>query len=98
MKQNKLFPFFRKDTLTLDEIFKEAKVYFNHVKFTIKDDIFRFIWFKQKQGFLHLMKRLSSFKQFVCRTSGMIEFIRKPDITLNENLEKLKENIKNIGI
>ena len=34
------FPFYRKDTLCLDEIFKEAKVYFNHVKFTIKNDIF----------------------------------------------------------
>ena len=37
------FPFFRKDTLSLDKIFKEAKVYFNHVKFSInscKPEIF----------------------------------------------------------
>ena len=44
------FPFFRKDTLSLDEIFKEAKVYFNHVKFTIKDDIFVISLIQTKAG------------------------------------------------
>lgn len=94
------FPFFRKDTLTLDEIFKEAKVYFNHVKFTIKDDIFTIYLIQTKAGVSTLDEEIIKFsKQFPMRTSGMIEFITKnSDITLNENLEKLKENIKNIGI
>ena len=94
------FPFFRKDTLTLDEIFKEAKVYFNHVKFTIKDDIFTIYLVQTKAGVSTLDEEIIKFsKQFPMRTSGMIEFIRKnSDITLNENLEKIKENIKNIGI
>ena len=94
------FPFFRKDTLILDEIFKEAKVYFNHVKFTIKDDIFTIYLVQTKAGVSTLDEEIIKFsKQFPMRTSGMIEFITKnSDITLNESLEKLKENIKNIGI
>lgn len=39
-KAKQAFPFFRKDTLNLDEIFKEAKVYFNYVKFTIENYTF----------------------------------------------------------
>ncbi len=44
------FPFFRKDTLTLDGIFKEAKVYFNHVKFTIENDTFKIYLVQTKAG------------------------------------------------
>ncbi len=84
----------------MDEIFKEAKVYFNHVKFTIKDDIFTIYLIQTKVGVSTLDEEIIKFsKQFPMRTSGMIEFITKnSDITLNESLEKLKENIKNIGI
>ncbi len=92
------FPFFRKDTLTLDEIFKEAKVYFNHVKFTIKDDICTIFLVQTKAGVSTLDEEIIKFsKQFSMKTSGLDEFISKnSNITLNESLQKLKEDIKNI--
>ncbi len=92
------FPFFRKDTLTLDEIFKEAKVYFNHVKFTIEDDIFTISLVQTKAGVSTLDEKIIKFsKQFSMKTSGIKEFISKnSNMTLNESLAKLKEDIKNI--
>ncbi|MDD2888288.1 MAG: hypothetical protein PHY66_10825 [Aliarcobacter sp.] len=92
------FPFFRKDTLSLDEIFKGAKVYFNHVKFTIKDDIFTISLVQTKAGVSTLDEEIIKFsKQFPMKTSGLKEFISKnSNITLNENLQKLKEDIKNL--
>lgn len=94
------FPFYRKDTLCLDEIFKEAKVYFNHVKFTIKDDIFTISLVQTKAGVSTLDEEIIKFsKQIPMKTLGLMEFIAKnSDITPNENLQKLKEDIKNIGI
>ena len=92
------FPFFRKDTLSLDEIFKEAKVYFNHVKFTIKDEIFTISLIQTKAGVSTLDEEIIKFsKQFSMKTSGLDEFISKnSNNTLNESLMKLKEDIKNI--
>jgi hypothetical protein len=92
------FPFFRKDTLCLDEIFKEAKVYFNHVKFTIKDEIFTISLIQTKAGVSTLDEEIIKFsKQFSMKTSGLDEFISKnSNNTLNESLQKLKEDIKNI--
>lgn len=94
------FPFYRKDTLCLDEIFKEAKVYFNHVKFTIEDEIFTISLVQTKAGVSTLDEEIIKFsKQFFMKTSGLMEFIAKnSDITLNENLQKLKEDMKNTGI
>lgn len=92
------FPFFRKDTLSLDEIFKEAKVYFNHVKFTIKDDIFTILLVQTKAGVSTLDEEIIKFsKQFPIKTFGLEKFISKnSNITLDENLQKLKEDVKNI--
>lgn len=94
------FPFYRKDTLSLDEIFKEAKVYFNHVKFTIEDDIFTIFLVQTKAGVSTLDEEIIKFsKQIPMKTLGLMEFIAKnSDITLSESLQKLKEDIKNIGI
>ncbi|WP_419671427.1 hypothetical protein [Aliarcobacter butzleri] len=72
------FPFFRKDTLSLDEIFKEAKVYFNHVKFSIKDDIFTISLVQTKAGVSTLDEEIIKFsKDFPMKTSGLQEFIEK---------------------
>ena len=92
------FPFFRKDTLSLDEIFKEAKVYFNHVKFTIKDDIFTISLIQTKAGVSTLDEEIIKFsKQFPIKTSGLEEFILKnSNIPLDESSQKLNEDIKNI--
>ena len=92
------FPFFRKDTLSLDEIFKEAKVYFNHVKFTIKDEIFTISLIQTKAGVSSLDEEIIKFsKQILMKTSGLKEFIAEnSNKTLNERLMKLKEDIKNI--
>ncbi|MCT7603068.1 hypothetical protein [Aliarcobacter butzleri] len=72
------FPFFRKDTLSLDEIFKEAKVYFNHVKFSIKDDIFTISLVQTKAGVSTLDEEIIKFsKDFPMKTSGLQKFIEK---------------------
>ena len=72
------FPFFRKDTLCLDKIFKEAKVYFNHVKFTIENDTFNIYLIQTKAGVSTLDEEIIKYsKQFPIKTSGLIEFIAK---------------------
>ena len=72
------FPFFRKDTLSLDEIFKEAKVYFNHVKFSTKDDIFTISLVQTKAGVSTLDEEIIKFsKDFPMKISGLQEFIEK---------------------
>ncbi|WP_323664864.1 hypothetical protein [Aliarcobacter butzleri] len=72
------FPFFRKDTLSLDEIFKEAKVYFNHVKFSIKDDIFTISLVQTKAGVSTLDEEIIKFsKDFPMKISCLQEFIEK---------------------
>lgn len=72
------FPFFRKDTLSLDEIFKEAKVYFNHVRFTIKDDIFNISLVQTKAGVSTLDEEIIKFsKDFPMKIPGLQEFISK---------------------
>ncbi|MFX4266316.1 hypothetical protein ACOL29_01505 [Aliarcobacter butzleri] len=92
------FPFFRKDTLSLDEIFKEAKVYFNHVRFTIKDDIFTISLVQTKAGVSTLDEEIIKFsKQFPIKTSGLNEFISKnAKLELTQSSLKIKEDIKNI--
>ena len=92
------FPFFRKDTLSLDKIFKEAKVYFNHVKFSIKDDIFTISLVQTKAGVSTLDEEIIKFsKQFPIKTSGLNEFISKnTKLALTQSSLKIKEDIKNI--
>lgn len=70
------FPFFRKDTLCLDKIFKEAKVYFNHVKFTIENDTFNIYLIQTKAGVSTLDEEIIKYsKQFPIKTSGIKEFM-----------------------
>ena len=70
------FPFSRKDTLNLDEIFKEAKVYFNHVKFTIENDTFNIYLVQTKAGVSNLDEEIVKYsKQILMKKSGLIEFI-----------------------
>ncbi len=72
------FPFFRKDTLSLDEIFKEAKVYFNHVKFTIEDDTFNIYLIQTKAGVSTLDEEIIKYsKQILMKRSGINEFLTK---------------------
>lgn len=72
------FPFFRKDTLCLDKIFKEAKVYFNHVKFTIENDTFNIYLVQTKAGVSTLDEEIIKYsKQFPMKTSGIKEFLSK---------------------
>ncbi|MFW3425729.1 hypothetical protein ACN9KI_02520 [Aliarcobacter butzleri] len=77
-EEKQAFPFFRKDTLSLDEIFKEAKVYFNHVRFSIKDDIFTISLVQTKAGVSTLDEEIIKFsKDFPMKISGLQEFIEK---------------------
>lgn len=70
------FPFFRKDTLCLDKIFKEAKVYFNHVKFTIENDTFNIYLVQTKAGVSTLDEEIIKYsKQFPIKTSSIKKFI-----------------------
>ena len=70
------FPFFRRDTITLDKIFKDAKVYFNHVKFTIEDNTFNIYLIQTKAGVSTLDEEIIKYsKQFSIKTSGIKEFM-----------------------
>ena len=80
------FPFFRKDTLSLDGIFKEAKVYFNHVKFTIEDDIFNISLVQTKAAVSTLDEEIIKYsKQIPMKNWDFKEFIAK---NLNDKKNK----------
>jgi hypothetical protein len=80
------FPFFRRDTITLDKIFKDAKVYFNHVKFTIKDDIFTIFLVQTKAGVSTLDEEIIKYsKQIPMKNLDFKEFIAK---NLNDKKNK----------
>ena len=92
------FPFFRKDTLDLHKIFKDVKVYFNHVKFTIENDTFNIYLIQTKAGVSTLEKELIKFlKQFPMKTHGIDDFIRKNSKKeSDEGLNKLEKDIKRV--
>lgn len=92
------YTFFRKETMSLDELYKEVSVYYNYVRFSIKDDSFYIDLIQTKMGVTALDEELVKFsKQFLMITSGIEEFINKNrDIALNETLKKIKEDIDNI--
>lgn len=92
------FPFYRKDTLSLEPVLKEAKVYFNYVKFTIEDDTFSILLVQTKAGVSTLDEELIKFsKPFPMKTSGLAEFITENStMNLDETLEKMQKDIKNI--
>ena len=94
------YPFYRKDTLSLDGLYKDVRVYFNYVKFTIEDDTFNIFLVQTKVGVSTLDEETIKFsKQFPIKTSGLKEFIAKnSNMILNESLEKLKEDMENILI
>lgn len=70
------FPFFRKDTITLDKIFKDAKVYFNHVRFTIENDIFNIFLIQTKAGVSTLDEKIVKFsRQIPMKNLGFKEFV-----------------------
>ena len=72
------FPFFRRDTITLDKIFKAAKVYFNHVKFIIEDDIFAIFLVQTKAGVSTLDEEIIKYsKQIPMKNLDFKEFIAK---------------------
>ncbi len=72
------FPFFRRDTITLDKIFKDAKVYFNHVKFIIEDDIFAIFLVQTKAGVSTLDEEIIKYsKQIPMKNLDFKEFIAK---------------------
>ena len=72
------FPFFRRDTITLDKIFKDAKVYFNHVKFIIEDDIFTIFLVQTKAGVSTLDEEIIKYsKQIPMKNLDFKEFIAK---------------------
>lgn len=91
------FPFFRKDTLTLNKIFDEAKVYFNHVKFILEEGGFTIALIQTKAGVSTLEEELVKYsKTFPIKTSGLEEYISKnKNHTLDESMKKLKEDINN---
>ena len=80
------FPFFRRDTITLDKIFKDAKVYFNHVKFAIEDDVFTIFLVQTKAGVSTLDEEIIKYsKQIPMKNLDFKEFIAK---NLNDKKNK----------
>lgn len=92
------FPFFRKDTMTLDLILKDAKVYFNHVKFTIENEIFNIYLVQTKAGVSTLDEEIIKFsKQFPMKTSGIKNFISlNQELLLSQSSKKLKKDIEDL--
>ena len=72
------FPFFRKDTITLDKIFKDAKVYFNHVKFIIEKKTFIISLIQTKAGVSTLDDEIIKYsKKITMKTSSFEEFVSR---------------------
>ena len=70
------FPFFRKDTIIMDKIFKDAKVYFNHVKFAIENDTFNIFLIQTKAGVSTLDEKIVKFsRQIPMKNLGFKEFV-----------------------
>ncbi len=92
----KPYTFFRKETMSLNELYKEVSVYYNYVKFFIKDDYFCIDLIQTKMGVTQLDEELIKFsKQFSMKNVSFEEFVSK-NTKLNESLKKLEEDIDNI--
>ncbi len=94
----KPYTFFRKETMSLNELYKEVSVYYNYVRFFIKDEYFCIDLIQTKMGVTQLDEELIKFsKQFPMKKIGFEEFINKnQNIKLDENLKKIEELIDNI--
>lgn len=92
------YPFYRKDTMTLDELYKEVRVYYNYVRFTIEEDSFWIYLIQTKAGVTAFDEEIIKFsKKFPMKSSGIKEFISKNhNMILNESLKKVKEDINTI--
>lgn len=94
----KAYTFFRKDTMTLDELYKEVRVYYNYARFYIQDDSFCINLIQTKAGVTAFDEEIVKFtKQIPMKTTGIEEFISKNSAKqLNDILKKIEEDIDNI--
>jgi hypothetical protein len=94
----KPYTFFRKETITLNELYKEVSVYYNYVRFFIKDDYFCIDLIQTKMGVTQLDEELIKFsKQFPMKNIGFEQFTNEnSDKNLDGVLIKIKEDIDSI--
>lgn len=92
------YPFFRSDTLSLDELYKEVRVYYNYVRFIVEEGSFYIYLVQTKAGVTAFDEEIIKFsKEFPIQTSGIEEFISKNhDLVLSDSLKKIKEDINSI--
>lgn len=88
------FIYFRKETMTLDELYKELRLYFNYVKFNIQEDYFCVDFIQSKAGVTAYEEEIVKFSKKFALKKGIEEFIsKKEDIYLTKELKNIKENI-----
>jgi|GEM_PF-1771061 len=94
----KPYTFFRKETMSLTKLYKEVSVYYNYVRFSIKDEFFCIDLIQTKMGVTSLDEELVKFsKQFAMNTTSIQGFIEKnKNYTLNVSLKEIKDSIDNI--
>lgn len=72
------FTFYRKDTMTLTELSKEVRVYYNYVKFTIEENSFCIDLVQTKAGVTAFEEEIIKFsKKFPMKTFIFQEFLDK---------------------
>lgn len=83
------FPFYRTDTMTLDELYKEVKVYYNFVRFTVEDDSFCIYLVQTKAGVTAFDEEIIKFSKQFPMKKAIKEFISEnKELELNETLKK----------
>lgn len=92
------FPFYRKDTLSLDELYKEVKVYYNYVRFTVEEENFCIYLVQTKAGVTAFEEEIIKFsKSFSMKNFHIENFISlNSNKTLSQEQLKIKEEIQQI--
>lgn len=87
----------RTETLNLNQLNDEAKVYYNYARFSLKEGFFIIDLMQTKIGGMPIDEDIIKYsKKIAIDESGLEEFVSKNQelMTLNEILKKIKEDIK----
>lgn len=91
------FTYFRKDTITLDELYKELRLYFNYVKFTVEDEVFDISFIQSKAGVTAFENEIVKFSKSFTIKKDIEKYIsKKSNILLNEEQNSIKMELNNI--
>ncbi len=89
----------RTETLNLNQLNDEAKVYYNYARFSLKEGFFIIDLMQTKIGGMPIDEDIVKYsKQISIKKQGLEEFIirKDQDIVLHKDLVKIKEEVKKI--